>query len=63
MNVSIFVTTLFVREIKDVLPKKESESLPTPREIREHLDDCNRSEYAKKVLASSCGIQPLQTFT
>ncbi|MBW3694528.1 MULTISPECIES: ATP-dependent protease ATP-binding subunit ClpX [Vibrio] len=39
-------------EIKDVLPKKESEALPTPRQIREHLDDyVIGQDYAKKVLA------------
>ena len=39
-------------EIKDVLPKKESSALPTPRQIREHLDDyVIGQEQAKKVLA------------
>ena len=39
-------------EIKDVLPKKQSEALPVPREIREHLDDyVIGQDYAKKVLA------------
>ncbi|WP_261816888.1 ATP-dependent protease ATP-binding subunit ClpX [Vibrio gallicus] len=39
-------------EIKDALPKKESEALPTPRDIREHLDDyVIGQEFAKKVLS------------
>lgn len=36
-------------EIKEALPKKESEALPTPRDIREHLDDyVIGQEFAKK---------------
>lgn len=39
-------------EIKETLPKKESEALPTPRDIREHLDDyVIGQDFAKKVLS------------
>ncbi|PCE67801.1 ATP-dependent protease ATP-binding subunit ClpX [Salinivibrio sp. YCSC6] len=39
-------------EIKEVMPKREGDALPTPREIREHLDDyVIGQEQAKKVLS------------
>ncbi|OOE99167.1 ATP-dependent protease ATP-binding subunit ClpX [Salinivibrio sp. IB643] len=39
-------------EIKEVMPKREGDSLPAPSEIREHLDDyVIGQEQAKKVLS------------
>ncbi len=39
-------------EIKEISPKRDAESLPTPRDIREHLDDyVIGQQHAKKVLS------------
>ncbi|MBW8190382.1 ATP-dependent protease ATP-binding subunit ClpX [Neiella marina] len=39
-------------EIKEIAPRKDSNSLPAPREIREHLDDyVIGQDHAKKVLS------------
>jgi ATP-dependent Clp protease ATP-binding subunit ClpX len=43
---------LIREEIKEISPKRDAEKLPTPRDIRKHLDDyVIGQDHAKKVLA------------
>lgn len=47
-------------EIKEVAPHRERSALPTPHEIRNHLDDYVIGQEQAKS-AGGRGIQPLQT--
>lgn len=48
-------------EIKEVAPHRERSALPTPHEIRNHLDDYVIGQETGEKSAGGRGIQPLQT--
>lgn len=43
-------------EIKEVMPKRDGDELPTPQEIRNNLDDYVIGQAHAKKSASCCGI-------